>query len=116
MTALRIPVSSVAPVARAIFNKARFSGGEAARRIGVNQNTLWSWFFNRGVPIEEAFAIADIMTGWAVEMLALAGELRKLAQDRLGEERTRLEVISPIASPVKQNVGRPRRRKAAASE
>jgi hypothetical protein len=59
-----------------IFNKTRFSGMEIARTLGINHNTLWSWFFRRGITPEHANNIADILNQWAIELLDASRRLR----------------------------------------
>jgi hypothetical protein len=65
-----------------LFDKSRFSGGEMARRLDLNHNTLWSWFFRRGITEEAAFKAADVLTEWAIELLEMAHELRRLEETR----------------------------------
>ena len=114
MSSIKLPMESVEPVANAIFNKTRFSGGEAARSLGVNPNTLWSWFTQRGVPVEQALALSDLMVAWSVEILTLSQGLRSAANDRLREERARFDVAtvvppSPPSASESGEVDEPRR-------
>lgn len=75
----RIPTDELTRVSRVLFDKTQFSGQQIARELGVNQNTLWGMFNRRGLPVEHADAVADLLTEWATKMLALASSLRQAA-------------------------------------
>ena len=83
-----------------------------ARRLVVNPNTLWSWFHRRGLPVDKALGIANILSAWAMELLDYAQKLRELAEQhrnttreglRTGEDRSSVPgsvvVREPAYSP-----------------
>lgn len=96
MVLIKIDPEKLKHIARIVFDKSRYSGRELARRLGLNPNTLWSWY-DRGLPVDQALASADIFNEWAVELLLLSRELRKLAEERIKEEQRRI-LLSPTAA------------------
>jgi hypothetical protein len=75
-----------------LFNKTRYSGVALARRLGVNQNTLWVRFNRKGISLQEARGTADAMVEWAHDMLETSMRLRALAEEELGVPAEPFEV------------------------
>ncbi len=76
----RIPVAAIGPIADVLFSKAAFTGGDLARTIEVDHNSLWMDFNRRGVPLDRAREIAAVMDDWSKQMKVCANALRTLAR------------------------------------
>lgn len=87
----RIPIEEISEARALLLDKSNFSGGDIARRLGVNSSTVWSWFVKRGIPPAKAIQVADILTLWAIELLETAQHLREVGMRyaALFEKRTR---------------------------
>lgn len=77
---IRIPVDRLAGVGKPLFDKSFQSGSDLARKLVTNTNTVWSWFFRRGLTPDNARQIADILDDRAQDLTERAGQLRMLAQ------------------------------------
>jgi hypothetical protein len=79
MAQVRISTNELKEIAALLFDKRRFSGQSIARALEMNANTLWTWFFTRGMPVDEADKVADVITEWAEGLLKTARKLRASA-------------------------------------
>jgi hypothetical protein len=109
---LRIPVEIVQEITGALFNRARFTGGELSRAIKEDPNTVWAWFRRRGVPPDVARKIANVLIEWANELIEKASELRRHAVAAeeghyLADDEELVRVPIAMAEPVKRKRGRP---------
>ncbi len=81
---IRISPTKLQPLRDTLFNKSRYSGADLGRLTSTKPNTLWTWFFVRGLAPAKAMILADAIDIWADEIKMSATRLRRLAGEAEG--------------------------------
>lgn len=74
---MRIATDKLELIAKGVLKRDRFSGGDLARRLGIDYQLLWAYLNRTGLPVDVARKAADVLDEWAGDLQALARALRR---------------------------------------
>ena len=81
----RIPPERAEPIGNILFDQIRWSNAALARRTLVSFSTMYRWFRDRGIHVDDARRVADVLDERAAMMLEQARALRRYSNDAVDE-------------------------------
>ena len=81
MAMKRIPPEHLRAATEVLFTEGAVSGSHMAREIDVDPTLLWRSLHERGLPVEDARALAQAMDGLATKLRHAARALRSATRE-----------------------------------